>query len=87
MARGQFTAQTRVQVLLDDIKDGYLELEDIAEVRRAKLEQCRNLRQFEIDAEQVIMHLSHLRKNLRSKPLCLPVECLGSWVQIPIRTV
>ena len=53
MSRGEFTAQTRVQVLLDDIKDGYLELEDIAEVRRAKLEQCRNLRQFEIDAEQV----------------------------------
>ncbi|XP_033628960.1 kalirin-like [Asterias rubens] len=64
MARGQFTAQTRVQVLLDDIKDGYLELEDIAEVRRAKLEQCRNLRQFEIDAEQVESWIKSAEKML-----------------------
>ena len=53
MASGQFTAQTRIQVLLDDIKDVYLELEDVAEVRRVRLEQCRNLRHFEIEAEQV----------------------------------
>ena len=53
MASGQYTAQTRIQVLLDDIKDVYLELEDVAEVRRVRLEQCRNLRHFEIEAEQV----------------------------------
>ncbi|XP_038072684.1 kalirin-like [Patiria miniata] len=64
MSSGQFSAQTRVQVLLDDIKDGYLELEDIAEVRRAKLEQCRNLREFEIDAEQVESWIKSAEKML-----------------------
>lgn len=38
---------------MDDVRDGYLELEDVAEIRRRDLEQFRDLRQFEQEAEQV----------------------------------
>ncbi|XP_071511988.1 triple functional domain protein-like, partial [Diadema antillarum] len=53
MKTGDLPAQTRITVLLDDIRDAYLELEEVAESRRTQLEQCRDLRQFEVDAEQV----------------------------------
>ncbi|XP_030830052.1 kalirin [Strongylocentrotus purpuratus] len=53
MRTGSIPAQTRITVLLDDIRDAYLELEDVSESRRIQLEQCRDLRQFEVDAEQV----------------------------------
>lgn len=54
MRTGSIPAQTRITVLLDDIRDAYLELEDVSESRRIQLEQCRDLRQFEVDAEQVM---------------------------------
>lgn len=53
MADSQYTAQTRVQVLLDFLHERNIQLENLAEVQRLKLEQCVQLNQFRIDANQV----------------------------------
>ena len=53
IADDQPSPRTRVSVLMDDVRDGYLELEDVAEFRRRQLEQFRDLKQFELEAEQV----------------------------------
>ncbi|XP_060534993.1 triple functional domain protein isoform X2 [Cylas formicarius] len=54
MADAQYNAQTRVQVLLEFLHDREVDLEDLAEVKRVKLEQCIQLGQFQNDANQVI---------------------------------
>uniref|UniRef100_A0AAR5PYU8 Non-specific serine/threonine protein kinase n=1 Tax=Dendroctonus ponderosae TaxID=77166 RepID=A0AAR5PYU8_DENPD len=54
MADAQCNAQTRVQVLLEFLHDREVDLEDLAEVKRVKLEQCIQLGQFQNDANQVI---------------------------------
>lgn len=54
MADTQYNAQTRVQVLLEFLHDREADLEDLAEVKRIKLEQCIQLSQFQNDANQVI---------------------------------
>lgn len=53
VANDQPSPSSRVSVLMDDVRDGYLELEDVAEIRRRHLEQFRDLKQFESEAEQV----------------------------------
>lgn len=47
-------AQSRIQHLLGFLNDKGLHLEDLAEVKRTKLEQAVQLRQFQNDANQVI---------------------------------
>ncbi|KAI4471044.1 rho guanine exchange factor-related [Holotrichia oblita] len=54
MADAQYNAQTRVQVLLEFLHDREMELEEYAEIKRVKLEQCIQLGQFQNDANQVI---------------------------------
>ncbi|KAJ8956997.1 hypothetical protein NQ318_012163 [Aromia moschata] len=54
MADAQYNAQTRVQVLLEFLHDREMDLEDLAEMKRVKLEQCIQLGQFQNDANQVI---------------------------------
>ncbi|XP_071053767.1 triple functional domain protein isoform X4 [Onthophagus taurus] len=54
MADSQCNAQTRVQVLLEFLRDREMELEEYAEMKRIKLEQCIQLSQFQNDANQVI---------------------------------
>lgn len=54
MADSQYNAQTRVQVLLEFLHDREVDLEDLAELKRIKLEQCIQLSQFQNDANQVI---------------------------------
>lgn len=53
MANGLYDAQSRIQVLLEYLHDRQVDLEDMAEHKRRKLEQCVRLRQFEIEAKQV----------------------------------
>jgi hypothetical protein len=53
MANGLYDAQSRIQVLLEYLHDRQVDLEDMAEQKRLKLEQCVQLRQFEIEAKQV----------------------------------
>lgn len=54
MADAQYNAQTRVQFLLEFLHDREVDLEELAEVKRVKLEQCIQLGQFQNDANQVI---------------------------------
>lgn len=54
MADSQYSAQTRVQVLLEFLHEREMDLEDIAEIKRVKLEQCVQLCQFQNDANQVV---------------------------------
>ncbi len=53
MADSQYSAQTRIQVLLEYLHEREMDLEDIAEQKRVKLEQCIQLRHFETEARQV----------------------------------
>lgn len=53
MADNQYTAQTRVQVLLEFLHERKISLENLAEIKRIKLEQCVQLSQFRVDANQV----------------------------------
>jgi triple functional domain protein len=53
MADSQYSAQTRVQVLLEFLHEREMDLEDLAEMKRVKLEQCVQLCQFQNDANQV----------------------------------
>ncbi|XP_075990481.1 trio Rho guanine nucleotide exchange factor isoform X3 [Anticarsia gemmatalis] len=46
--------QARVQLLLDFLHDRQLDLEELAEERRARFEQCVQLGQFQKDAAQVV---------------------------------
>ena len=54
MADSQYDAQTRIQVLLEYLHDREIELEDSAEQKRTKLDQCVQLRHLETEAKQVI---------------------------------
>ncbi|XP_050683948.1 triple functional domain protein isoform X1 [Leptidea sinapis] len=47
-------AQARVQLLLEFLHDRQLDLEELAEERRARFEQCVQLGQFQKDAAQVV---------------------------------
>ncbi len=53
MADSQYDAQTRIQVLLEYLHEREMDLEDMAEQKRIKLEQCVQLRHFETEARQV----------------------------------
>ncbi len=55
MADQQYDAQTRIQVLLEFLHEREMDLEDIAEQKCTKLEQCVQLRHYEIEARQVSM--------------------------------
>ena len=56
MADSQYNGQTRVQVLLDYIQERQMDIEDLAAIRRIRLEQCVQLCQFESDANQASCH-------------------------------
>ena len=53
MADSQYSAQTRVQELLEFLHERKMDLEDMAEMKRVKLDQCVQLCQFQNDANQV----------------------------------
>lgn len=60
MADSQYSAQTRVQVLLEFLHEREMDLEDLAEMKRVKLEQCVQLCQFQNDANQVTVALESI---------------------------
>ena len=53
MADSQYDAKTRIQVLLEYIHEREMDLEELAEQKRIKLDQCVQLRHFENEARQV----------------------------------
>lgn len=54
MADSSNTAQSRIQYLIEFLHDRELDLEDLAEIKRLKLEQVVQLCQFKNEANQVI---------------------------------
>lgn len=54
MADTNHNAQSRIQHLLEFLHDREIDLEDLAEIKRGKLEQAVQLCQFQTDANQVI---------------------------------
>ncbi|CAB0008922.1 unnamed protein product, partial [Nesidiocoris tenuis] len=53
MADAQYSAGSRVSVLLEFLNEREMDLEDLAEVKRVKLEQCVQLCQYRVDANQI----------------------------------
>lgn len=53
MADAQYSSGSRVSVLLEFLNEREMDLEDLAEVKRVKLEQCVQLCQYRVDANQV----------------------------------
>lgn len=53
MADGQHTALARVQVLLEFLNEREMDAEDLAEIRRVRLEQAAQLVQLQADATHV----------------------------------
>lgn len=53
MADGQHTASARVQVLLEFLNEREMDAEDLAEIRRIRLEQASQLVQLQNDAQHV----------------------------------
>lgn len=59
MANATQTAPMRIQHLLEFIHSREIDLEDLADIKRGKLEQAVQLCQFENDANQVIKWIHH----------------------------
>ena len=53
MADPQYDAQSRIQALMEYLRERELDLETIAESKRQRLEQGVQLQNFEVEARQV----------------------------------
>ncbi|XP_021366305.1 triple functional domain protein-like isoform X1 [Mizuhopecten yessoensis] len=70
MADTQYDASSRIQALLEYLHEREMDLETIAETKRQRLEQCVQLRNFEIEARQVIYWIENGKSMLISCFLC-----------------
>ena len=59
MADSQYTAQTRVQVLLEFLHERHMDLVELSEIKRSRLDQAVQLCQFNNDASQVIIFIGN----------------------------
>ncbi|GAB6019934.1 hypothetical protein CHUAL_001465 [Chamberlinius hualienensis] len=66
MADNECSATERVQVLLEFLHERELDLDDVAETKRAKLEHCIQLGQLEAEANQVICWIDSAEARLRA---------------------
>ncbi|XP_018907690.2 triple functional domain protein isoform X1 [Bemisia tabaci] len=74
MADSQYSAQTRVQVLLEFLHEKEMDLEDLAEMKRVQLEQCVQLCTFKQDAHHVVSWINNGESMLSASfiiPTCL----------------
>ena len=53
MADSHYDAPTRIQELLEYLHEREVDLETLADSKRNRLEQCVQLRNFEVEARQV----------------------------------
>ena len=53
MADSHYDAPTRIQELLEYLHEREVDLETLADSKRSRLEQCVQLRNFEVEARQV----------------------------------
>ncbi|KAL5006006.1 hypothetical protein ScPMuIL_017164 [Solemya velum] len=70
MADTQYDAPTRIQVLLEYLHEREVDLETLAEAKRIRLEQCVQLRNFEIEARQVISWIRNGESMLTASFMC-----------------
>ncbi|XP_048253877.1 triple functional domain protein-like isoform X2 [Haliotis rufescens] len=70
MSDSQYDAQTRIQVLLEYLHEREMDLETLAEQKRIRLEQCVLLRNFEIEARQVICWVRNGESMLTASFMC-----------------
>ncbi|CAG2201071.1 TRIO [Mytilus edulis] len=70
MADSQCEAQSRIQALLEYLHEREMDLEAIAESKRERLEQLVQLRNFEVEARQVIYWIDHGKSMLISCFTC-----------------
>ena len=61
MADSHYDAPTRIQELLEYLHEREVDLETLADSKRNRLEQCVQLRNFEVEARQVKNSTSHMR--------------------------
>merc|ERR1719357_2520101 len=74
MADSQYNGETRVQVLLEYLQERAVDMEDLATIRRIKLEQCVQLATFQTDATQVVRWIQNTEAMLMASftiPGCL----------------
>lgn len=65
MADLQCDAQSRIQALMEYLRERELDLETIAESKRQRLEQGVQLQNFEVEARQVSQETSNLSHTLK----------------------
>lgn len=74
MADEQHDAPTRIRLLLEFLHEREMDLEDMAEMKRAKLEQCVQLRLLEQEAKQVCVCVCSYRTWLPGSVVSLTPE-------------
>ncbi|CAH1789675.1 unnamed protein product [Owenia fusiformis] len=70
MADSQYTAQAKIQMLVDYLHDRESEIEESAEHKRTKLEQCLKLCQLKQDANQVLQWIQNSEQLLHASFFC-----------------
>ncbi|KAK3594846.1 hypothetical protein CHS0354_005769 [Potamilus streckersoni] len=70
MADSHYDAPTRIQELLEYLHEREVDLETLAESKRIRLEQCVQLRNFEIEARQVISWIRNGESMLTASFMC-----------------
>ncbi|KAK6165753.1 hypothetical protein SNE40_022615 [Patella caerulea] len=70
MSDSQYDASSRIQILLEYLQEREVDLETFSEQKRRRLEQCVQLRNFEIEARQVICWVRNGESMLTASFIC-----------------
>ncbi|XP_053386213.1 kalirin-like isoform X3 [Mercenaria mercenaria] len=70
MADSHYDAPTRIQELLEYLHEREVDLETLADTKRSRLEQCVQLRNFEVEARQVISWIRNGESMLNASFMC-----------------
>ncbi|ESO86296.1 hypothetical protein LOTGIDRAFT_220800 [Lottia gigantea] len=70
MLDSQYDASSRIQILLEYLQEREVDLETFSEQKRLRLEQCVQLRNFEIEARQVICWVRNGESMLTASFIC-----------------
>ncbi|WAR10964.1 TRIO-like protein [Mya arenaria] len=70
MADSHYDAPTRIQELLEYLHEREVDLETLADSKRSRLEQCVQLRNFEVEARQVISWIRNGENMLTGTFMC-----------------
>ena len=70
MADSHYDAPTRIQELLEYLHEREVDLETLADSKRNRLEQCVQLRNFEVEARQVVLYCNNQANSDLGKHCC-----------------